>query len=129
MESPGFTYSIVRPTAFFKSPRRAGRDSEGRQTLRHVRRRQALRLQNPSAKRIWLPSLPTALIPALEDAVEFGRIGRYYAAESMLLLDQETGEYSAEKTPSYGKDTLEDFFQRVIREGMAGQELGEQTIF
>ena len=26
-------------------------------------------------------------------------------------------------------DTLEEFFARVLREGMAGQELGEQTIF
>nr|CAD1833383.1 unnamed protein product [Ananas comosus var. bracteatus] len=65
-------------------------------------------------------------VPSLEDAAEFGRIGRYYAAESMLVLDPETGEYSAEKTPSYGKDTLEDFFARVIKEGMAGQELGSK---
>ncbi|GLU08329.1 hypothetical protein SLE2022_252470 [Rubroshorea leprosula] len=69
------------------------------------------------------------IFPAMEDAAEFGKIGRYYAAESMLVLDPETGEYSAEKTPSYGKDTLEEFFERVLREGMAGQELGEQTIF
>ncbi|KAJ0093112.1 hypothetical protein Patl1_25578 [Pistacia atlantica] len=69
------------------------------------------------------------IFPAMEDAAEFGKIGRYYAAESMLILDPETGEYSAEKTPSYGKDTLEEFFKRVLREGMAGQELGEQTIF
>lgn len=69
------------------------------------------------------------IIPSLEDAAEFGKIGRYYAAESMLVLDPETGEYSAEKTPSYGRDTLEEFFQRVLTEGMAGQELGEQTIF
>ncbi|XP_058208577.1 divinyl chlorophyllide a 8-vinyl-reductase, chloroplastic [Rhododendron vialii] len=67
--------------------------------------------------------------PSMEDAAEFGKIGRYYAAESMLVLDPETGEYCAEKTPSYGKDTLEEFFERVLREGMAGQELGEQTIF
>ncbi|KAA0049440.1 divinyl chlorophyllide a 8-vinyl-reductase [Cucumis melo var. makuwa] len=67
--------------------------------------------------------------PAMEDAAEYGKIGRYYAAESMLLLDPETGEYSADKTPSYGKDTLEDFFERVLREGMAGQELGEQSVF
>ncbi|KAK9288542.1 hypothetical protein L1049_017001 [Liquidambar formosana] len=69
------------------------------------------------------------IFPSMEDAAEFGKIGRYYAAESMLILDPETGEYSAEKTPSYGKDTLEEFFERVLREGMAGQELGEQTIF
>lgn len=69
------------------------------------------------------------IFPSMEDTAEFGKIGRYYAAESMLVLDPETGEYNAEKTPSYGKDTLEDFFARVLREGMAGQELGEQTIF
>jgi divinyl chlorophyllide a 8-vinyl-reductase len=69
------------------------------------------------------------IFPGLEDAAEFGRIGRYYAAESMLVWDPVTGEYSADKTPSYGKDTLEDFFAKVIREGMTGQELGEQTIF
>ncbi|GKU85540.1 hypothetical protein SLEP1_g206 [Rubroshorea leprosula] len=85
----GFTYSIVRPTAFFKS---------------------------------------LGIFPAMEDAAEFRKIGRYYAAESMLVLDPETGGYSAEKTPSYGK-TLEEFFERVLTEGMAGQELGEQTIF
>ncbi|XP_063941531.1 divinyl chlorophyllide a 8-vinyl-reductase, chloroplastic-like [Daucus carota subsp. sativus] len=69
------------------------------------------------------------IFPGMEDAAEFGKIGRYYAAESMLILDPETGEYNADKTPSYGKDTLEEFFERVLREGMSGQELGEQTIF
>ncbi|KAK8483049.1 hypothetical protein V6N13_037697 [Hibiscus sabdariffa] len=69
------------------------------------------------------------IFPSMEDAAEFGKIGRYYAAESMLILDPETGEYSADKTPSYGNDTLEEFFARVLREGMAGQELGEQSIF
>lgn len=69
------------------------------------------------------------VFPSLEDAAEFGKIGRYYAAESMLVWDPEKGEYDAESTPSYGKDTLEEFFKRVLREGMAGQELGEQMIF
>lgn len=69
------------------------------------------------------------IFPSIEDAAEFGKIGRYYAAESMLIWDPESGEYNAEKTPSYGKDTLEDFFRRVLEEGMDGQELGEQTIF
>ncbi|RZC51895.1 hypothetical protein C5167_020319 [Papaver somniferum] len=69
------------------------------------------------------------VFPSLEDTAEFGKIGRYYAAESMLVLDPETGEYSADKTPSYGNDTLEEFFAKVLRDGMAGQELGEQTIF
>jgi divinyl chlorophyllide a 8-vinyl-reductase len=67
--------------------------------------------------------------PALEDSVEFGKIGRYYAAESMLVLDPKTGKYDADATPSYGKDTLEAFFEKCVREGMAGQELGDQAVF
>ncbi|CAL5337825.1 unnamed protein product [Camellia sinensis] len=55
------------------------------------------------------------IFPSMEDVAEFAKIGRYYAAESMLVLDPETGDYSAEKTPSYGKDTLEEYFERVIR--------------
>lgn len=69
------------------------------------------------------------IFPSLEDAAEFGKIGRYYAAESMLVFDPVTNQYSDEETPSYGNDTLEDFFKKVLEEGMAGQELGEQTIF
>ncbi|KAI3694261.1 hypothetical protein L1987_77225 [Smallanthus sonchifolius] len=69
------------------------------------------------------------IFPSLEDAAEFGKIGRYYAAESMLFYDPVTKKYSDEETPSYGKDTLEDFFKKVLEEGMAGQELGEQTFF
>ncbi|KAL1548511.1 3,8-divinyl protochlorophyllide a 8-vinyl-reductase (NADPH) [Salvia divinorum] len=69
------------------------------------------------------------IFPSLEDAAEFGKIGRYYAAESMLIWDPETGEYDADSTPSYDNDSLEGFFKRVLEQGMAGQELGEQTIF
>uniref|UniRef100_A0A0D3FIH0 NmrA-like domain-containing protein n=1 Tax=Oryza barthii TaxID=65489 RepID=A0A0D3FIH0_9ORYZ len=78
---------------------------------------------------IWVLDALAKVFPGVEDAAEFGKIGRYYASESMLVLDPDTGEYSDEMTPSYGSDTLEQFFERVIREGMAGQELGEQTIF
>uniref|UniRef100_A0A0D9VU06 Divinyl chlorophyllide a 8-vinyl-reductase, chloroplastic n=1 Tax=Leersia perrieri TaxID=77586 RepID=A0A0D9VU06_9ORYZ len=78
---------------------------------------------------IWVLDALAKVFPGVEDAAEFGKIGRYYASESMLVMDPETGEYSDELTPSYGSDTLEQFFERVIREGMAGQELGEQTIF
>ncbi|XP_002987313.2 divinyl chlorophyllide a 8-vinyl-reductase, chloroplastic [Selaginella moellendorffii] len=63
----------------------------------------------------------------IQDAAEYAKIGRYYAAESMLVLDPDTGCYDADATPSYGTDTLEAFFQRVVMEGMAGQELGEQV--
>ena len=42
----------------------------------------------------------------LKDTAEFGRIGKYYAVESMLVMDPATGRYDPDATPSYGKDTL-----------------------
>jgi divinyl chlorophyllide a 8-vinyl-reductase len=67
--------------------------------------------------------------PNLKEAAEFGRIGKYYATESMLVYDETTGKYDADATPSYGKETLEMFFDRVLKEGMQGQELGDQAVF
>ena len=69
------------------------------------------------------------LFPGLQDTAEFGRIGRYYAAESMLVWDPERQCYDADATPSYGNDTLEQFFERVVRDGMAGQDLGDAALF
>lgn len=66
---------------------------------------------------------------SLEDAAEFGKIGKYYATESMLVWDEEKQAYDADATPSYGKDTLRAFFEKVVEEGMAGQELGDQAVF
>lgn len=65
----------------------------------------------------------------LQDSAEFGRIGRYYATESMLVWDEKTGRYDADATPSYGTDTLEAFFSKAITEGLQGQELGDQAVF
>ncbi|GMH35648.1 hypothetical protein BSKO_03516 [Bryopsis sp. KO-2023] len=67
--------------------------------------------------------------PGLEDPTEFASIGRYYATESMLVYDAEKGEYDADATPSFGEDTLEAFFEKAIKEGLEGQELGDQAIF
>lgn len=64
-----------------------------------------------------------------EDAAEFGRIGKYYAVESMLVYDPVKQVYLADETPSYGQDTLEGFFAKAIKEGLAGQELGDQAVF
>lgn len=44
----------------------------------------------------------------LEDAAEFGRIGRYYAIEDMLTIDE------ADK---YGKITLREHYERIAVEG------------
>lgn len=64
----------------------------------------------------------------MKDAAEFGKIGRYYAAESMLVMNDD-GKYDAAATPSYGSDTLKEFFDKVSKEGLAGQELGDQAVF
>lgn len=45
---------------------------------------------------------------------EYARIARYYATESMLVRDPVTGEYSAELTPEYGRDTLRNHYARLI---------------
>lgn len=66
----------------------------------------------------------------MQDSAEFGRIGRYYATESMLLWDHKKQRYDADATPSYGKDTLDDFFRKaVLEDGMQGQDLGDAAIF
>lgn len=67
----------------------------------------------------------------LVDAAEFGRIGRYYAAESMLVYDEKAGVYlPGSETPSYGNDTLEDFFKQAVQEGgLEGQELGDAALW
>jgi len=74
-------------------------------------------------------SLLAKIFPKLEDKAEFARIGKYYCSESMLVLNPKTGKYDADMTPSYGSDTLRDFYQRVLREGLSGQELGEHSMF
>lgn len=69
------------------------------------------------------------IFPKLEDKAEFARIGKYYCSESMLVLNPATGRYDADATPSYGSDTLRDFYSRVIKDGLAGQELGAHSMF
>lgn len=68
------------------------------------------------------------LSPALAAKAEFARIGRYYASESMLVLDPATGRYDAEATPSTGGDSLFDYYARLIS-GTATAERGEHAVF
>lgn len=48
---------------------------------------------------------------------EYARIARYYATQSMLVLDEATGHYAADLTPEFGKDTLRDHYARLIADG------------
>jgi len=68
------------------------------------------------------------VVPALEVKAELARIGRYYATESMLVLDPATGRYDAAATPSTGTETLFDFYARVIK-GEARVDRGDHAVF
>ncbi len=68
------------------------------------------------------------LIPPLAVKAELARIGRYYATESMLVLDPATGRYDAAATPSTGSQTLFDFYARVIA-GQTSVQRGDHAVF
>ena len=48
------------------------------------------------------------------EKAEYARIAHYYATESMLVLDPESGEYSADLTPEFGSETLRDHYARLL---------------
>ncbi|CAL76318.1 conserved hypothetical protein [Bradyrhizobium sp. ORS 278] len=68
------------------------------------------------------------IVPSLADKAELARIGRYYATESMLVMNPATGRYDADATPSTGSDTLFDYYARLIR-GEAEAERGDHAVF
>jgi divinyl chlorophyllide a 8-vinyl-reductase len=68
------------------------------------------------------------LAPSLAAKAELARIGRYYATESMLVLDPLTGLYDAAATPSTGVDTLFDFYAGLVR-GDVAPERGDHAVF
>jgi divinyl chlorophyllide a 8-vinyl-reductase len=68
------------------------------------------------------------LVPSLAAKAELARIGRYYATESMLVLNPETGRYDAAATPSTGTETLFDFYASLIS-GAAAPNRGDHAVF
>ena len=68
------------------------------------------------------------VVPALADKAELARIGRYYATESMLVLDPSTGRYDAAATPSTGRETLFDFYAGLVS-GAIAPERGDHAVF
>jgi divinyl chlorophyllide a 8-vinyl-reductase len=170
----GVTYSIVRPTAFFKSlSGQLDRVKRGKpylvfgngtitackpisdgdlasfladclsDTSRHNRVMpiggpgDAITPLQPRFKRVPVALLDTIIgclslagrvIPALRRYSELARIGRYYATESMLVLDQETGRYDASKTPSTGSEALFEYYAELVR-GVAVAERGDHAVF
>ncbi len=68
------------------------------------------------------------VVPALAAKAELARIGRYYATESMLVLNPESGLYDATITPSTGTQTLFDHYADLMS-GAAQTERGEHAVF
>lgn len=68
------------------------------------------------------------IAPSLREKAELARIGRYYATESMLVLDPQTGRYDADATPSTGTETLIDFYRSVVAGGVL-PERGDHAVF
>jgi divinyl chlorophyllide a 8-vinyl-reductase len=66
--------------------------------------------------------------PALAEKAELARIGRYYATQSMLVLDPATNRYDAAATPSTGTQTLFEFYAKVLA-GEETPDLGAHAVF
>ncbi|MEM6520746.1 MAG: NAD(P)H-binding protein [Cyanobacteria bacterium P01_C01_bin.70] len=63
------------------------------------------------------------VVPPVAAKAELARIGHYYATESMLVLNPETGLYDADATPETGTERLFDYFQRLVE----GRETAERV--
>jgi divinyl chlorophyllide a 8-vinyl-reductase len=68
------------------------------------------------------------IAPSLGEKAQLARIGRYYATESMLVLDPQTGRYDAAATPSTGTETLFNYYRSVLA-GAATADLGDHAVF
>jgi divinyl chlorophyllide a 8-vinyl-reductase len=66
--------------------------------------------------------------PPLARKAELARIGRYYATESMLVLDPLTGQYDAAATLETGTQTLFDHYRAVLAGGKV-PERGDHAVF
>jgi divinyl chlorophyllide a 8-vinyl-reductase len=77
-----------------------------------------------------IKALATAgrVLPALAEKAELARIGRYYATESMLVLNPTTGRYDADATPSTGSETLFDYYTGLVN-GAVAPERGDHAVF
>lgn len=75
-----------------------------------------------------LLALAGRIAPPLAAKAELARIGRYYATESMLVWDAVAQRYSAEATPSTGRDTLAAHYARLAA-GTVQAGLGAHAVF
>jgi divinyl chlorophyllide a 8-vinyl-reductase len=68
------------------------------------------------------------LSPKLAEKANLARIGRYYATESMLVLNPATGQYEADATPEFGTDRLADHYAALLS-GTAQDDRGAHKVF
>lgn len=68
------------------------------------------------------------VVPSLAAKADLARIGRYYATESMLVLNPVSGKYDANATPSTGSETLFDYYAALVG-GKAVAERGDHAVF
>jgi divinyl chlorophyllide a 8-vinyl-reductase len=68
------------------------------------------------------------LSPKLAEKANLARIGRYYATESMLVLNPATGQYEADATPEFGTDRLADHYAALLN-GTAHDDRGAHKVF
>ena len=77
---------------------------------------------------IAILSLLGLIFPTCKDKAELAKIGRYYATESMLVLNPLTQQYDATLTPSTGTQTLFTHYEDLIT-GKASVDLREHSVF
>jgi divinyl chlorophyllide a 8-vinyl-reductase len=77
---------------------------------------------------VWGLGTLGRVVPSWAEKAELARIGRYYATESMLVLDPATGRYDASATPSAGSESLFDFYARLV-EGEASVDRADHAVF
>ena len=76
----------------------------------------------------WVLRIGGLLSRKLAEKAELAQIGRYYATESMLVWNPETGKYDRDLTPSTGTETLFQHYEQLIKENRA-QERGDHSVF
>ena len=77
----------------------------------------------------WVIS-PLALVSQrFRDRMEFLRIAKFYATESMLHWDETAKRYDADATPEFGEDTLADFYTKLAAGEISPPERGEHSLF
>ena len=77
----------------------------------------------------WVIS-PLALVSQrFRDRMEFLRIAKFYATESMLHWDENAKRYDADATPEFGEDTLADFYAKLASGDISPPERGEHSLF